>query len=201
VCYLADGIAGLIGSPIGGVLSDKSAAKHPNAPEARLVLNTLIALVLMPAGLLVYGWGLHAKAHLAVVLAGMAVTGFGCAAYLPGLFGYLTTLKQSAAAAAAAAVSAMMFVAAGVVILVSAVATRAMGAGPWFSLLAGLQLLVTGYALAAIVRKQRAAAAAAAADQALPAGVNAASYVTHAGSLVDAAAAGKGVGDSKGVQV
>jgi hypothetical protein len=157
VAYLADGIPGLIGSPIGGVLSDKSAAAHPSEPEARLVHNTLIALVTMPTGLLLYAWALHARTHLVAIFAGMALVAFGCAAYLPGLFGYLTTLKQSAAAAASAAVQSMMFIMAGVVILVSAVATRSMGYGPWFTLLAGVQLLVTVYAYVVILIKQRAA--------------------------------------------
>lgn len=155
--YLADGIAGLFGSPIGGILSDKSAAKHPQEPEARLVHNTLITLVTMPAGLLLYAWALHAKLHLAAIMVAMFCVGFGCASYLPGLFGYLTTTKQSAAAAASAAVQAMMFVMAGVIILVSAVATRAMGYGPWFTLLAGIQLLVTVFAFVVIKRKQAAA--------------------------------------------
>lgn len=56
VAYLADGIPGLIGSPVGGILSDKSAAKHPTKPEARLVYNTLIVLVTTPCGLLLYAW-------------------------------------------------------------------------------------------------------------------------------------------------
>jgi MFS family permease len=171
VCYLADGLAGLIGSPIGGVLSDRSAAAHPTEPEARLVHNTLIALVTMPAGLLAYGWALHARQSglLWLALVGTAFTAFGCSAYLPGLFGYLTTLKQSAAAAASAAVQAMMFVAAGAIILISSVAVRALGFGPWFSLMAGLQVIATGHAYAVILRKQRAATASTAAcSQELP---------------------------------
>jgi MFS family permease len=147
----------LIGSPIGGVLSDKSATAHPTEPEARLVHNTLIALVTMPSGLLIYAWAMHQQTHLVGILVGMGLVAFGCSAYLPGLFGYLTTMKQSAAAAASAAVQSLMFIMAGVIILVSAVATRSMGYGPWFTLLAGLQLLVTLFAFVVIKRKQRAA--------------------------------------------
>jgi MFS family permease len=157
VAYLADGIPGLIGSPVGGILSDRSAAKHPSVPEARLVHNTLIALITMPSGLLLYAWAMHAKTHMVAIFAGMALNAFGCAAYLPGLFGYLTTLKQSAAAAASAAVQSLMFILAAVVVLVSAVATRAMGYGPWFTLLAGIQLVVTLFAYVIILGKQRAA--------------------------------------------
>ena len=49
-------LAGLVGSPIGGMLSDKTAAAHHDEPEARLIHNTLINLALMPAGLLLFGW-------------------------------------------------------------------------------------------------------------------------------------------------
>lgn len=168
VAYLADGIPGLVGSPLGGILSDRSAAKHPSEPEARLVHNTLVVLLTMPSGLLIYAWALHTKAHIVGVFAGMVLTSFGCALYLPGLFGYLTTMKQSAAAAASAAVQSMMFVMAGVIILVSAVATRAVGYGPWFSLLAGIQVIVTLFAYGVVLRKQRAAAAQGGNDQALP---------------------------------
>lgn len=157
VVYLADGIPGLIGSPIGGMLSDRSAAKHPTEPEARLVHNTLIALITVPSGLLIFAWALHAKVHLVGILAAMALNAFGCGAYLPGLFGYLTTLKQSAAAAASAAIQSLMFVMSGVMILVSAVATRTLGFGLWFSLLAGIQLVVTLLAYISILRKQHSA--------------------------------------------
>lgn len=163
IAYLADGIPGLVGSPLGGILSDRSAAQHPTEPEARLAHNTLIALITMPSGLMIYAWALHMKTHLVGVFAGMVLTSFGCALYLPGLFGFLTTMKQSAAGAAAAAVQSMMFIMAGVIILVSAVATRTMGYGPWFSLLAGIQVVVTAFAYVGILRKQRVAAAAAAA--------------------------------------
>jgi len=158
VAYLADGIPGLIGSPFGGMLSDRSAAKHPTEPEARLAHNTLIAMVTMPAGLLIYAWALHAKTHLVAIFAALALSSFGCAAYLPGLFGYITTLKQSAAAAASAAVQSMMFVMSGVIILISSVAVRSIGYGAWFTILAALQIVSTAFAYSVILRKQRAAA-------------------------------------------
>jgi hypothetical protein len=156
VAYLADGIPSLIFAPVGGILSDWSAAKHPNVPEFRLVYNTLTCLITMPVGLLIYAWTMHTQAHLVGIFAGMVVVSFGCAIYLPGLFAYITTVKQSAAAAAAAAVTSLMFIASGVIVLVSAIATRAIGYGPWFSILAGIQLAVCAFAYIVIMRKQRA---------------------------------------------
>lgn len=154
VAFLADGIPGLIAAPLGGMLSDQSAAKHPHEPEARLVLNTLIAMITMPSGLLIYAWAMHTKAHMGYIFFGMALISFGCGSYLPGLFGYLTTLKQSAAAAASAAVQSLMSIIAGVIVITSAVAARALRHGPWFTILAGIQLAVTLFAYLVILRKQ-----------------------------------------------
>jgi hypothetical protein len=58
----------LIGSPIGGWVSDHAAAKHPRVPEARLLHNTLCTLVAMPVGLVLYGWALQRGAHLALII-------------------------------------------------------------------------------------------------------------------------------------
>ena len=58
MAYLSVGIAGLVGSPPGGITSDKAAAARPTILEARLVYNAVLTLVLMPTGLLLFGWTL-----------------------------------------------------------------------------------------------------------------------------------------------
>ena len=68
---------------------------------------------------------------------------------------YISTVKQANASAAAAVVNCGMFVLSGVLILVSVYAVSAMGIGPFFTLLAGLQLLVAAVAAACIVRDFR----------------------------------------------
>ena len=68
---------------------------------------------------------------------------------------YLSTVKQGNASAVAAMVNCGMFVLAGVLILVSVYAVNAMGIGPFFTLLAGLQLLVAVVAAACIARDFR----------------------------------------------
>jgi MFS family permease len=159
VAYLAYGVSGLIASPLGGMLSDRAAAAHPAEPEARLIHNMLITLLVMPTSLLLFAWSAHWHMHIVAPLVGMFGIGFACAALLPGVFSFCTTLKQSEAAGAAAMIQTMMFVASGVLILVSAVVVRAIGLGPWFSILAGVQLLCTLFAFLQIIRKRRAAAA------------------------------------------
>eukprot|EP00878_Enallax_costatus_P024730 GHUV01026413.1.p1 GENE.GHUV01026413.1~~GHUV01026413.1.p1 ORF type:complete len:268 (+),score=17.46 GHUV01026413.1:146-949(+) len=174
VTFLSDGIAGLVGSPLGGWVSDKSAAKHPDEPESRLWYNTLSTLVVMPMGILLYAWSVEYKTHLVVIIISLSLMGWAWAwaVCAPGVFGYLTTLKQSAAGAASAAVQTSMFVSSAVFILVSSVAVKAIGPGAWFSAMTGLEIVVTAIALWQIIRKKREARSPAAADPsvATPAG-------------------------------
>lgn len=65
---------------------------------------------------------------------------------------YISTVKQANASAAGAVVNCGMFVLAGCLILVSVYAVQAMGIGAFFTLLAGLQLLVATVAGACIAR-------------------------------------------------
>lgn len=80
------------------------------------------------------------------------------------LIRYISTVKQANASAAAAGVNCGMFMLAGVLILVGAYAVQAMGVGPFFTLLAGVQLLMSLTSAACItwgfvsVRRQQAAA-------------------------------------------
>ncbi|KAF6252512.1 major facilitator superfamily domain-containing protein [Scenedesmus sp. NREL 46B-D3] len=152
LCYIPAGVASMVVSPLGGLLSDRAAATHPQKPLVRLVFNNSIAGFLMPASLLLYGWVVHFRLHLAVVLVSQFAIGVALSAYLPAIFGYLTALKQSAAAAAAAGVHSGMFIMSGVLILVASAAVAGMGMGPFFTLLAGLNLLTTGTAAVQIFR-------------------------------------------------
>ena len=155
VAYLPMGVAGLVGSPIGGMLSDHTAAAHPDEPEARLIHNTALTLLFMGPGLLLFGWSLQYTTALAAPLIGHFMIGIASAFYLPGIFGYISTLKQSAAGAACGMVQAMMFMSAGVLIIVSSIVVNAIGMGPFFSILAGCHATVTAVAYVLIWRKRR----------------------------------------------
>jgi uncharacterized membrane protein YdcZ (DUF606 family) len=65
---------------------------------------------------------------------------------------HISTVKQANASAAAAMVNCGMFVLSGVLILVSVYAVQAMGIGPFFTLLAAVQLLVALIAGVCIAR-------------------------------------------------
>eukprot|EP00775_Hariotina_reticulata_P004208 gene4208-4457_t len=115
------------------------------------------------SGLLIFGWSLHFKTKLVAVIIAQFLIGFACSVCLPGVLSYVTTVKQSAAAGAAAMVQAMMFIMAGVMILVSSVMVQQIGFGPWFSVLAGVEVVVAGFAYLKILSKKHGAAVAAAA--------------------------------------
>jgi hypothetical protein len=121
-----------------------------------MMYNVASALLLMPVGLLLYGWTLAYDTHIVGPLAGHFVIGVASASYLPGMFGYLSTIKQQSASAAAAAVQAAMFFSAAALIYISVYGVQGMGIGGYFTLLAGLQLLAAGLAAICVRRRYRA---------------------------------------------
>lgn len=134
------------GSPLGGRASDVAGAKWSRVPQARLVFNVAAALVVMPAGLLVYGWTLDRGTHIVGPLVGHFVIGVASAAYLPGMFGYISTIKQQNASAAAAAVQASMFIIAAVLIYASVSGVSNLGFGWFFTLLAAIHAVIAAIA-------------------------------------------------------
>jgi hypothetical protein len=112
---MAMGVAGLIASPLGGKLSDIAAAANPAVPLARLTYNTAVSGLLLHCSLLLFGWAMQFKLHLAVILVAQFFIGAATCAYTPSLFGYLPAMKQQGAAAAAAGLHSTMFLASAVV--------------------------------------------------------------------------------------
>lgn len=111
-----------------------------------------------PTGVLAVGWALHAEAHLAI-----GAESFSCSVYLPALFSYGTTIKESASAAASGGIQSMMVFASALIVMVGSIAAPKLGYGWWFTVLACIQGLANIFAHVMIVSKQRAARGAAAA--------------------------------------
>jgi MFS family permease len=155
ISYLANGLGGLFSSPVGGKVSDFTAARHPGILEARLLGNTAIAAFIMPVGCLLYGWSLQEKTHLVAPLVGHFLIGAASAGWMPGFYGYVSSVKQANAGAASAAGQFVMFVTAGSLVLVSVSAVHKMGIGPYFTLLAGLQFLLAAVAACCIWKQFR----------------------------------------------
>jgi MFS family permease len=153
VALLSDGIICIVATPLGGWLSDKFAAQS-KAPVSRVALNTWVVLALGPAGNISAAWALHYKVHMAFVLVTVCVAGFGAFFYVPALFSYMSTVRQSTPAVATAGVQSIMAVCAGAVVVAGAVARNWLGYGWWLTALALLQLSVGVFAGVVIYRQQ-----------------------------------------------
>lgn len=157
VALLVDAVPTIIATPLGGCLSDKFATRGAGVTSSsRLVPNTLTLLALGPAGTLGAGWALQYGAHIGILLAAVGATAFGGYFWLPGLFSYITTVKQSTSASATAGAQSLMTLAAGLVVIMTAVARKSLGYGWWFTILASVQFVLTAAAYCVIVREQRA---------------------------------------------
>lgn len=156
VAYLPVGCGGFLTSPIGGRLADAAAARFSGrSPEGRLVPATLVCVWLMPASLLVYGWTFQYSTNLAGPLIGHFFVGVALSFWLPAMASYLSVIKQQQAAAAFAAVQFLMNTMSGVFVLMAIPVMRAIGPGPFFSILAGLvglALVVAGAFIASSLR-------------------------------------------------
>jgi hypothetical protein len=84
--------------------------------------------------------------HLAGPIIGQIVLGLGQSVLQPGVYAYLTAKKQKEAAAASAANTAMNFCGAGVGLTVAVPLQNAMGTGPFFSLICGINIIVIAVA-------------------------------------------------------
>eukprot|EP00878_Enallax_costatus_P014863 GHUV01015558.1.p1 GENE.GHUV01015558.1~~GHUV01015558.1.p1 ORF type:complete len:334 (+),score=75.71 GHUV01015558.1:1087-2088(+) len=155
VSYVVCGVGLLIGSLAAGRAADKAAVMFEQAPEGRTVFSLLFSVATMPVGLLLFGWALHAQLHLAVVLVATFFLGFGTSSIQPGVYSYVSCVDQAKAGSATAAVNAAWCIIAGVVVLVSVPGVASLGAGGYFTLLAGVHLLLVGVAGAAVFHKLR----------------------------------------------
>ncbi len=93
--------------------------------------------------------------HLAAILASQFLISASVSAFLPAMFSYLTAIKQQQAAAASSGLHSIMFIASGVLILVASSAASAIGTGPFFTILAGLNLVAAGAASVQILRRRQ----------------------------------------------
>ena len=142
VLFVPTGVMMLIGSFIGGWLSDKSSLhyKDDKCPEGRLV-PAIAFSIFTPIGLIIYGWTFHYKLNLAGPIIGQIVLGFGQSVLQPGVFAYLTVKKQQEAAGASAANTALNFCGAGIGVTIAVPLQNAMGTGPLFSLVSGINIV------------------------------------------------------------
>ena len=141
VLFVPAGVVMLLGSLLGGWMSDKAGTYFtPKCPEGRLVPGMIFS-ILTPVGLIIYGWTFHYRAPLVGCIIGQMVLSFGQSAYLPCVFAYLTAKKQKDAAAASAANTVLNFCGAGVGVTIAAPLQNLMGIGAFYSLLSAINVV------------------------------------------------------------
>lgn len=141
VLFVPSGVAMLVGSLLGGWLSDKAGRYFtPNCPEGRLVPAIAFSLF-TPIGLLIFGWSFHYRVNVAGGIIGQIILSFGQSVYQPGVFAYLTAKKQKDAAAASAANSVLNFCGAGLGVTIAVPLDDVIGIGPFFSILSGINFV------------------------------------------------------------
>ena len=141
VLFVPAGVAMLIGSVLGGWLSDKAGVYFtPELPEGRLVPAIAFSFF-TPIGLLIYGWGFHYRLNLSVSIIGQIMLGFGQSVHQPGVFAYLTAKKPKDAAAVSAANSMLNFCGAAVGVTIATPLEKALGIGGFYCLISGINLV------------------------------------------------------------
>jgi MFS family permease len=155
VTYLADGAAAVSGSLLGGIASDKGAARWSQGHEGRLAWNVVVAVVFMPAGFLLFGWGFSVHMHIAGLLVASFLISFGAAGLMPGVYSYVSCVDQANSGSATAAVNAAWCMLAGVIVVVSVPGVSSLGVGGYFTMLACLQVVLSAFAGWCIIRKLR----------------------------------------------
>jgi hypothetical protein len=105
---------------------------------------------MMPAGLLLFGWGLHAHAHIAVLVAGWVLIGASTFWVTAAMYAYMTYINQDTASSAVAGIVSGNFVLSGVFIMAGVAMAEAVGMLRLFILLACMSVVVTVAAAAQI---------------------------------------------------
>ena len=148
--YIGNSLGYLIGSIVGGRWSDRvfnrEARKNNGVevPESRFQENVWTGCILLPIGLLVYGWTVQYGENVFACLAGTFVFGIGIMLAFSSSTTFLVdaTARKGASAVACQNVLRNCFAGAGTMFTLPL--ENAIGNGPLFSILAGVCILATG---------------------------------------------------------
>lgn len=141
--YIPCGVSLLLGSLCGGWLSDRAGKyyEHEKCLEGRLV-PVLVLSVLTPVGLVIYGWIFQYQLTVVGAIIGQVLIGFSQSALEVSVSAYITIKKQKEAAAACAALTFFYGLCASLLVTFAVPMQDAMGSGPYFTLLSGLNVIV-----------------------------------------------------------
>ena len=143
--FVPAGVSMFIGCLLGGRLSDMTSRYYDekNYPESRL-LPAAIFSILVPIGLIIYGWTFQHQVSVAGPIIGLVTLGLGRATVQPCIFAYLTIKKRKEASGASSANTILNFCAAGIGVTVAVPLNDAIGIGPFFTLLCGINIITIG---------------------------------------------------------
>ncbi|CAO3632959.1 unnamed protein product [Cunninghamella echinulata] len=145
--YLGAGIGNLIGSTVGGKLSDRLMMRSRNLrgrpmTEDRLTFNLWPCnLIIMPFGLLLFGWMVEYQRSVWAGIIGFGFVTFGMSQVVSATSAYLVDAMPGKGASATAAANLVRMVLACILTLVSNQMVTALGPGFACVLLAGLSWL------------------------------------------------------------
>ncbi|CAF0939786.1 unnamed protein product [Adineta steineri] len=157
VCYIPTGISSLVGSLLGGYVSDWSAKRFSRVMEGRLIFSLLGSLT-CPIGLLICGWTFHFGVHIVVPILGIVIFCFGETFLFTSVCAFINVKKPAMAGALLALLNSVSFTFAGVGLIVTVPLVKLINYGPLFSILAGLNFLIIIIATGVVlyqIRKSR----------------------------------------------
>ncbi|KAI5927664.1 major facilitator superfamily domain-containing protein [Camillea tinctor] len=143
--FIAGGVGNLLGLAFTGTISDKLIQRKKDKGEAAQPedrLNLIITVpggLLVPAGLIMYGWTANPNIHWIVPMIGTAILGFGMMAIFNGVQAYLVDCYPKNAATVTAANAVLRSVLGAVLPLFGLQLYDALGLG-WGNTLLGLIL-------------------------------------------------------------
>ena len=144
--YIPTGVSSLIGSILGGWVSDWSIRRYPYAIEYRLLFNAFGSLT-CPIGVLLAGWTFHYGVHIVVPLIGAVLITFGETFMFTGTSAFVTVKQPNMTGAILALMNSISFLASGIGIIVVVPLLSVMQFGPLFSLLAAILFVVLGISI------------------------------------------------------
>lgn len=157
--YLPACVGYCLGSVVGGYLSDREVRKAKALSEDGETYSSEVRLrsarwgvPLVPAGLLIFGWGLHRHTHMALPIMGGFVFGVGLMLTNGTIMAYYTDSIPGQTASVVAAYNALRNLLAGTV---AALTTAALGSGlreNWYFTLLALACLAGSVCLEVIQR-------------------------------------------------
>ncbi|CAF1492408.1 unnamed protein product [Didymodactylos carnosus] len=140
ISLIPTSVATVIGSLLGGALYDKANHYYTNnVPEGRLVPG-IISLVLIPFGLVIFGWGLYFRLSVIVPVLGSTLVAFGQTVFRPAVYSYLTVIRQQHAGTITAANYFLNYFITGISLSVAVSIYQAIGIGVFFTILSGISI-------------------------------------------------------------